>query len=65
MAKVYNLEEYRLKRELREARKDLRSKIEYCDKFGYLWVDHYTIKELHDRISLIVEKIKDVQQRSS
>lgn len=58
MGKVYSLEEYRLKRDLKELRAMLTKRIEYCEKNGYLWLDHYTIKNLHEQIGSIVDKIK-------
>lgn len=61
MGKVYLLEEYRLKKELKALRAQLTKRIEYCDKNGYLWLDHYTIKQLHDDIGSVIDKIKSIK----
>lgn len=58
MAKIYSFEEYKLRRLIRELRHDLCLKIEYCDRNGYLWVDHYTIKNLSERIDHLINELE-------
>jgi hypothetical protein len=62
MAKIYSFEEYRIKRLIRDNQEDLLSKIDYCDKHGYLWTDHFSIKMIGERIEELkkmLENLKD------
>lgn len=64
-AKVYNIVEYRLKRQLKELEADLAKRVRDGEKYGYGWFDHFTIKELNYKIEALKEKIKNEQQRST
>lgn len=58
MAKIYSFEKYKLRRKLRDLKDDLKLKKEYCDKNGYMWMDHYTMQQLCRDIFDLEEKIK-------
>lgn len=60
-AKIYNIEVYRLKRELKDLELHLVAKIESCEKYGYNWLDHYTLRDLNYKILVLKARIKDDQ----
>jgi nuclear transport factor 2 (NTF2) superfamily protein len=65
MGKLYILSEYKLKKELKDLKKQLATRLEYCDKNGYNWFDHYSIRELHFKINGLKKRIKNEQEGSS
>lgn len=58
MAKIYSYEEYRLRKLIKELQIDLSHKLEYCEKNGYLWIDHYTIKNISDSINHLMDQLE-------
>lgn len=65
MAKVYQIDLYRLKRELKELRQQLDSCLKHAESVGFNWIEHYKIRELQDKIFIVKQKIEDEQQRHS
>lgn len=65
MAKIYSFEEYKIRRLIRQNQEDLLSKIEYCDKNGYLWTDHYSIKMIGERISELMVMLENLKNEKS
>lgn len=65
MAIVYCIKRCRLLRELKHLREELTRKIEYCEKYGYLYVDHYSIRDISSRIDEVLEKLKNDEPGSS
>jgi hypothetical protein len=65
MAKIYSFEEYKIRRLIRENQEDLLSKIDYCDRNGYLWTDHYSIKMIGDRIEELKKMLEDLKNEKS
>lgn len=65
MGKIYFMKEYLLRRELKEARKELKNKLEQGSSFGYMLLDHYTIRQLNEKITRLEEEIKNEQQGHS
>ena len=59
MAKVYDIDEYRIRKELRCVQENLDSRMKYCSMYGYVWVDHYSIRQMHEKISELVEQLKE------
>lgn len=59
MGKVYFFETLKLRRQLRELQQILADRIKYCEKNGYIWLDHYTIKDLHEQIKDIKAQLGD------
>ena len=66
MGKVFSLETMRLKRQLKELKEELSNRIKYCEKNGYIWLDHYTIKDLHQKITELNQQLEeDTNEKSS
>jgi hypothetical protein len=65
MAKIYSFEEYKIRRLIRQNQEDLLSKIESCDKHGYLWTDHFSIKQIGDRIEELTTMLEDLKNEKS
>ena len=63
MAKIYSLSIYRLKKELKDLRLELDICMKHGETVGFGWIDHYTIKELHNKIEIVKQKIQDEQKR--
>jgi hypothetical protein len=59
MGVVYCIKRCRLLRDLKMLREQLTSKIEYCERHGYLYVDHYSIRDVSAKIDSILEQLKD------
>lgn len=60
MGKVYSIESYRLKREIKDLEEKLSKRIQYCEKNGYMWLDHYTIKDMHECINDLYDRLKRI-----
>lgn len=60
-AKIYDMRIYRLKKELKDLELHLASKVESCEKHGYNYLDHYTLRDLNYRILVLKERIKNEQ----
>ena len=60
MGKVVSLEKYRIIKQIRNLQEDLSARIDYCEKNGYVWIDHYTIREAHNKICELKKMLEDV-----
>jgi len=49
---------------LLDAKEELKRRIEYCNRFGYMHLDHYAIRELTAKIDMLMEQIKNEQGHS-
>lgn len=65
MAKIYSFEEYKLKRLIKQNQEDLLSKIDFCDKNGYLWTDHFSIKMIGERIDELKKMLENLKNEKS
>lgn len=60
MAKIYNFERYKLRKELRELELFLEQKYALSREFKMIWFDHYSVTATQRRISEIKEKLKEL-----
>lgn len=65
MAKVYSIETQRVKRQIKDLEEKLSSRIRYCEKNGYIWLDHYTIKEMHESIGKLQDRLGEIEDERS
>ena len=60
MAKIYDFEKYKLRKELRELERFLEQKYALSREFKMMWFDHYSVTATQKRISEIKEKLKEL-----
>lgn len=58
MAKIYSYDEYKLRQLIKKLKNDLSYKLHYCEMYGYMWMDHYTIKTMNDKINELIAELE-------
>ena len=64
MGKVYSFEKIKLERRLNNLQDALAEKLRYCEKNGYIWSDHYIIREIHEQIKGVKRQLRDDYEES-
>jgi hypothetical protein len=65
MGKVVSIDKYRIMKEIRSLQESLTARIEYCERNGYVWIDHYTIRQTHEKIGELKRKLEDTGDEGS
>lgn len=60
MAKIYDFEEHRLRKELRSLRMFLHEKYSTERTYKMIWFDHYSIITTQQRITEIQKKLQEI-----